>query len=153
MVVSKSDEKHEYAAVEFLKWFTETDHNLQFGCEAGYLPVLKEANSRDMLDQNIAEQGLEVMPKTYDCLTVVFEEMDDFILYTNKSFENGSAARKVLEYHLADRAAEDRENVVRAMEQGKSLEEASAAYVTKEAFEKWYGSFCSALDQSIAGQD
>ena len=153
MVVGKSDEKHEYAAVEFLKWLTEADHNLQFGCEAGYLPVLKEANSRDMLDQNIADQGLEVVPKTYDCLTVVFEEMGDFILYTNKSFENGSAARKVLEYNLADQAAEDRENVVRAMGQGKSLEEAAAAYVTEEAFEKWYRSFCSALEQAIDRQE
>lgn len=153
MVVSKSDEKHEYAAVEFLKWFTEVDNNLQFGCEAGYLPVLKEANSRSMLDQNIAAQGLEVIPKTYDCLTVVFEEMSDFTLYTNKSFENGSAARKVLEYHLADQAAQDRESVVRAMEQGKSLEEAVAAYITEDAFETWYHSFCNALNQSIGRQD
>lgn len=149
MVVGKSDEKHEYAAVEFLKWFTEADNNLQFGCEAGYLPVLKEANSKSMLDENIASQGLEVVPKTYDCLTVVFEEMGDFALYTNKSFENGSAARKVLEYHLADRAAEDRSNVVKAMEQGKSLEEASAPYITEDAFEEWYISFCDALNESI----
>ncbi|MCM1214310.1 MAG: extracellular solute-binding protein [Lachnospiraceae bacterium] len=149
MVVGRSDEKHEYAAVEFLKWFTETDNNLQFGCGAGYLPVLKEANSKDMLDQNIASQGLEVVPKTYDCLAVVFEEMSAFTLYTNKSFENGYAARKVLEYHLADQAAQDRENVVRAMEQGKNLEEAAALYTTEDAFEKWYDSFCSELKQSI----
>ena len=45
MVVSKSDEQREYAAVEFLKWFTQGDKNLQFGCVSGYLPVLKEANS------------------------------------------------------------------------------------------------------------
>lgn len=153
MVVGRSDEKHEYAAVEFLKWFTEADHNLQFCCEAGYLPVLKEANSRDMLDQTIAAQGLEVVPKTYDCLAVVFEEMGDFTLYTNKSFENGSAARKVLEYNLADQAAADRENVVRAMEQGKSLEEAASVYVSEEAFEKWYRSFCSALEQAIGRQE
>ncbi len=149
MVVSKSDEKHEYAAVEFLKWFTQAENNLEFGCVSGYLPVRKEANSVEKLDQVIEAQGLTVAPKTYDCLTAIFKEMDCLTLYTNKSFENGSAARKVLEYHLADRAAEDRQSVMAALAQGKSLEEAAAPFVTREAFEEWYRSFCDALDDAV----
>lgn len=149
MVVSKSDEKHEYAAVEFLKWFTEAENNLQFGCVSGYLPVLKEANSAEKLDQVIAENALEVAPKTYDCLTTIFEKMDSLIPYTNKSFENGSAARKVLEYHLADQAVQDRASIAAAVEAGGSLEDVSAPYVTEEAFEKWYDSFCVALHQAV----
>ena len=145
MVVSKSDEKHEYAAVEFLKWFTEAENNLRFGCVSGYLPVLKEANSQAKLDQVIADQSLSVAPKTYDCLTTIFDEMDSMTLYTNKSFKNGSKARKVLEYHLADKIAEDKAAVAAALREGKSLEEASAPYVTEEAFEEWYNSFCDAL--------
>ena len=39
--------------------------------------------------------------------------------------------------------------MLRAIEEGKSLEEASAPYVTEEAFEKWYDSFCDALNKSI----
>lgn len=149
MVVSKSDEKHEYASVEFLKWFTEAENNLRFGCVSGYLPVLKEANSVQMLDQVIQEQELSVAPKTYDCLTTIFSEMDGMTLYTNKSFENGSAARRVLEYNLADKAAEDRAAVAEALSQGKSMEEAVAAYVTEEAFQAWYDSFCSALNAAV----
>lgn len=150
MVVSKSDEKHEYAAVEFLKWFTDADHNLQFGCVSGYLPVLKEANSTEKLDQVIADKQLEVAPKTYDCLTTVFQEMDQLTLYTNKSFANGSAARKVLEYHLADKATEDRAAVAAKLEQGESLEDASAPYITEESFEEWYDSFCDSLNDSVS---
>ncbi len=149
MVVSKSDEKHEYAAVEFLKWFTQAENNLEFGSVSGYLPVRKEANSVEKLDEVIGERELTVAPKTYDCLTAIFEEMDGMTLYTNKSFENGSAARKVLEYHLADKAAADRESVAAALEQGKSLEEAAAPYVTREAFEEWYASFCEALNGAV----
>lgn len=152
MVVSKSDRQHEYAAVEFLKWFTEADNNLQFGGVSGYLPVRREANSREKLDQVIGERELTVAPKTYDCLTTVFGEMQGMSLYTNKSFENGSAARKVLEYHLADKAAQDRDSVAAAMEQGAGLEEASAPYVTEEAFEEWYQSFCDALESAAGGQ-
>ena len=150
MVVSKSDEKHEYASVEFLKWFTEAENNLRFGCVSGYLPVCKEANSAEKLDQVIEEQQLEVAPKTYDCLTTVFREMNHMMLYTNKSFENGSAARKVLEYNLADKAAQDRVAVEELLEQGISLEEAAEPYITEDAFEEWYQSFCEALKAAVS---
>lgn len=149
MVVSKSDEKHEYAAVEFLKWFTEAENNLQFGCVSGYLPVQKDANNAEKLDQVISEKSLDVAPKTYDCLTTIFREIGGMTLYTNKSFKNGSSARKVLEYHLADKAAEDRMAVAAAIEQGQSPEEASAPYVTEEAFKEWYNSFCDALKAAV----
>ncbi len=152
MVVSKSDEQREYAAVEFLKWFTQGDKNLQFGCVSGYLPVLKEANSIEKLDQVIAEKQLEVAPKTYDCLVSVLGEMEQISLYTNKSFRNGSAARKVLEHHLADKAVQDREEVGKAVREGKDLEEASAPFVSEEAFENWYSSFCEALKTAVGEQ-
>lgn len=149
MVVSKSDETREYAAVEFLKWFTQAENNLQFGCVSGYLPVRKEANSAEKLDQVIEELDLAVAPKTYDCLAAVFDQMDDTTLYTNRSFENAYAARRVLDYHLADRAEEDRAAVAEAVARGVGLEEASAPYVTERAFQEWYDSFCGALNAAV----
>ena len=110
---------------------------------------MKEANSAEKLDQVIADHQLEVAPKTYDCLTMVFQEMESVKRYTNKSFENGSAARKVLEYHLADQVAADREVVAAAVAEGKSLEEAAGPYVTEEAFENWYTAFCDALNSAV----
>ena len=53
--------------------------------------------------------------------------------------------------HLADKITEDRAAVTAALAQGKSLEEASAPYITEEAFEEWYQSFCDALNQAVAG--
>ena len=151
MVVSKSDERREYAAVEFLKWFTQAENNLQFGSVAGYLPVRKEAGSVEQLDKVIAEKGLSVAPKTYDCLSAIFNQMDGMTLYTNKSFRNGSAARKVLEYHLSDQAAADRAAVAEAVAGGAGLEEAAAPYVTRDAFEAWYSAFCDALYTAANG--
>ena len=150
MVVSKSDLKHEYAAVEFLKWFTQADNNLRFGCVSGYLPVRKDASSAEALDRVISEQNLDVAPKTYDCLTAVFDEMEDTTLYTSKSFPNAYGARKILEYNLADRAAEDRAAVVEAMAGGASLEEAAADYVSEDGFQSWYGGFCDALNAAVS---
>lgn len=149
MVVSKSDEQHEFAAVEFLKWFTQVENNLRFGCVSGYLPVLKEANSVQKLDQVIEDQGLEVSHKTYDCLTIMLNSVGNLTPYTNKSFKNGTEARKVLEYHLADLAAENREAVAAAVKEGINVEEAAAPYVSKEAFTAWYADFVEALNTAI----
>ena len=37
MAVAKSDEQHEYASCEFLKWFTEKQNNLHFAATSSYL--------------------------------------------------------------------------------------------------------------------
>lgn len=148
MVVSKSDELHEYASVEFLKWFTQAENNLRFGGAAGYMPVLEEANSVEMLDKVIEEYEVAVAKKTYDCLTYAFENMADVHFYTNKSFKNGSGARKVLEYNLSDKAQADRKLVEAALAGGATLEEACAPYLTEEAFDAWYTEFCNALKEA-----
>lgn len=149
MVVSKSDRVREYASVEFLKWFTQVENNLQFGCASGYLPVLNEANNSEMLDKVIEEQGMEVADKTYACITHVFDDMSQMKFYTNKSFANGSQARKVLEYNLSDKAAADRAIVEERLSQGMNLEEACASLVTEEAFEQWYDNFVRALNEAV----
>ncbi len=149
MVVSKSDRQHEYAAVEFLKWFTQVENNIRFSCAAGYLPVRKEASSAEMLDKVVSGQGIEVAEKTYACLNHVLNNMNNVTFYTNKSFENGSQARKVLEYNLSDKAAADRILVEEALADGKSLEEACAPLLTEEAFETWYDDFCKALNEAV----
>lgn len=149
MVVIRSDERHEYASVEFLKWFTQAENNIVFGCTSGYLPVLEEANSTQILDEVIAKEQMEVGDKLYDCLTCFLDEMDEVLLYTNKSFKNGSAARRVLEYNLSDKAKADRAAVEEAVLNGKSLEEACAPYISEQAFKEWYRSFCSELEKVI----
>lgn len=50
---------------------------------------------------------------------------------------------------MADKAVEDRAAVLGGLAQGKSLEEAAAPYVAREAFEQWYDSFCDALNQAV----
>lgn len=145
MAVTKSDELHEYASCVFLKWFTQKEQNLKFVCESAYLPVLKEANSLDSLDQVIEDQQININKKAYDSLKVVLEDFEDSTFYTTQAFASGYGARKVLENHLADRTQEDLAAVEAAVASGSSREEAAAPYVTEESFENWYTDFCDAL--------
>ncbi len=146
MVVTKSDEAKEKASVEFLKWFTEEQNSYDFGCSSGYMPVKKDAYDKEKLDDTIREHNIDVSDKTYDSLMIGFDTVSENKMYTNKAFDGGSAARKVLEYNLSDKAAADREQVKAELEAGKTLEEAAAPFITEEAFDAWYESLKAGLD-------
>ena len=148
MAVTKSDDQHEYAACEFLKWFTAKENNLRFVCDSAYLPVLKEANSTAALDQVVSAQNLSIAPKAHDTLASVFDSFDGTTFYTATASSNGYAVRKVLDYNLSDKAKADRAAIVSAMEGGASHDDAVAPYVTDAAFDAWYDSFVAALDQA-----
>ncbi len=151
MCVTATDDEHEYAAVEFLKWFSEPENNMRFACQSSYLPVLKEANTVEALDAAIADYGLTVSDKTYDTLAEVLGSFDSETFYASRCFENGFAARKVLDYNLSDKAAADREAIEAAIAGGATAEDAVAPYVTDDAFSTWYDSFKSALEAAVSG--
>ena len=152
MVVTKSTPEREYAAVTFLKWFTNEENNLLFGCTSGYMPVKKTALSAEMLDKTIADNDLQVPGKTYETLVSCFDTAQTTTLYTNKAFDHGADARNVLEYNLADKATASRETVLARMAQGSTLEDACADLTDDQAFDEWYASFVTALNEAAAQQ-
>lgn len=134
MVVTKTNEKEMYASVEFLKWFTESERNIQFALESGYLPVTKEANDLKTMKEearDISESSMQIVQKAV-------ETIQENKLYTTKAFEHGTEARDILEYSMSDQAETDRKKVVEKMANGESLDEASAEFVSDAAFESWY---------------
>lgn len=146
MVVVKSDEKREYASVEFLKWFTDAQRNLQFSTESGYLPVKKEANSLKALEAAELSGAGEALEKT---LTVAIDVVNGYTLYTNKAFENGTNARNVLESCMTDRAQADLEQIQALVDGGMTRKEAAAQFTTEESFQSWLEEFRGKLEESI----
>ncbi len=147
MAVTSSDPEHEYAACQFLRWFTAKENNLRFVCDAAYFPVRKEANSVGALDRVIAEQNLTISSKAYDCLTSVMERADEVTCYTPKCFASGYDTRKVLDYNLSDKAVADKAAIDEAVAGGASRAEAAADYVTDEAFDAWYEALVQTLNE------
>lgn len=149
MAVTKSDKKHEYASCVFLKWFTQKEQNLQFVCGSAYMPVLKSANNVKALNEVIDKKSLKINNKTYDCLKSVLSDFDNTKYYTTKNFENGSNARSVLGTSLSDKAQKDRKEIEKALAKGKDRKEVIKKYTSKKEFNKWYGEFCNALNESV----
>lgn len=140
MVLFKSDEQTERAAVTFLKWFTEAENNVAFSMSSGYLPVKKAANATEFLEKVISDQKLEVSAVLKDTLVIGMEEAQKSRMYTSKAFKDGSKARTVLNSTMNDLAKKDREAVKAMIAEGMTPEEAISRYDTEEHFKEWYDS-------------
>ena len=105
--------------------------------------------TKDMLDEVVKTNNLELSENMYNTLTTSFDTAKNSKLYTNKPFEHGSEVRNVIDKNLLDKAAADREQVEQLLAQGQSLEEATASYVSDEAFQTWLTAFREALDAAV----
>lgn len=143
MVVTAGTEEEINASVEFLKWFTQPEHNISFSVDSGYLPVTTAANDMEA----IKTSGLELSPKMERILSNAVQSVKNNTLYTPSAFAGGSKARKVLEYSLSDLASADRATVQERVAAGQPAADAEAEFLTDEYFDAWYGGICTALEE------
>lgn len=141
MVVTKSTPEEEAACVTFLKWFTQSENNIQFAVGSGYLPVTHAADDMTAIENS----GLDLTDSMKDVLANAIDAVENHELYTPKPFAGGTDARKVLEYSMSDLASADRAAVEEQLAAGVSAAEAEARYLTDEYFENWYQSLCAKL--------
>lgn len=134
MVVTKGNDAKVYACVEFLKWFTADERNIEFSVNSGYLPVTKTANHINAIE----DSGVMINDDVKKMLSVAVDTVNENQMYTTRAFETGNKARNILEYSLSDRAAADREEVAGKMASGMSLSEAAEDFISDASFEAWY---------------
>ena len=149
MAVTKTDELSQYAASIFLKWFTQSDNNLRFVAQAGYLPVTKDANSVEALDAVIEDNNLEVSQPVYDTLKAYIENFDSTTFYSYPCFKNATALRDVLEDSLSTQASKAKKAVDKKVAAGTSRSKAISKYTNDEAFEQWYEALMQELQSTL----
>ncbi len=138
MVMTKSDSKHEYAVTEFLKWFTNSDRNIEFAAKSGYLPVKKEANNSDFIENKIKDSDvLDVSKKSEDAILKAIDQEKTYKFYSNKGFYGSNKARDILEKSMLDKAKGDRKEIEAQLDSGLSKEEIIKNYDTDENFNQW----------------
>lgn len=145
MVVTKGEEKEVYASVEFLKWFTDPSRNIKFSVASGYLPVTKEANS----SKKILEEQKDVSPIMKQTIEASMNTIDSNTLYTTKVFENAGSIRTILENSLANKAKEDRSNVINQLDNGISYQEVISSFNTDENFDTWYNDIKAEIEKTL----
>jgi multiple sugar transport system substrate-binding protein len=82
-MVAKTEEKREYAAVQFLKWLTAPAQNMRFIASTGYLPVTVQAFEQDM---KIHMEGVEDT-RIKKMLAAVNSMYENYSFFTPPIFE------------------------------------------------------------------
>lgn len=101
MMVAKSDEAHEYASTEFLRWFTEPEQNMRFISSTGYLPVTQDAFENRM-DAEISQVNDYRIKKMLVAVTEMYQNYDFFVAPTFEAFDSiGSAYEKDFKAFMA----------------------------------------------------
>lgn len=118
MCIAPSDHQHEYAAAEFLKWFTKPEQNLFFAVSTGYLPVTNEALAEDVLLNYLEESGKD-LPGVRSSLQTSSQMLETYTLYNNKPFRGSLETRNMMD-----------DNLLKKRE-----------LFTIRDFEKWYNDF------------
>lgn len=136
MVITKGDPVREYAAAVFLKWFSDSENNIQFSINSGYLPVKKAANNPQIL-MDIMEQT-QTSPSVRRIIENGVEVTSTYRMYASNPFQNAYEARQVLEYSMTDAAnAGLTERLRLQQEEGLSYENALKQVITEDAFDTW----------------
>ena len=141
MVVTKASEAEIQASVEFLKWFTQPEHNIAFSVESGYLPVTKAGNDMEV----IRSSGLDVSEEMDQLLSTALDTVNSHQMYTQAAFSGGADARSLLEHAMSDRAEADRAAVNERMDQGQSFDQATEEFLSDDYFQSWYQETLTAL--------
>lgn len=144
MAVAKAGTAEVEASVEFLKWFTDTERNIRFSVESGYLPVKKEAN-----DAGVIKKAIDGSDEVMETIEVAIDTLQNNEASYSLAMENGVSVRNILEYSMSDLAAEDRAKILECMEKGTGHDDAVAEYDTDEHFREWYESVKAELEVAM----
>ena len=153
MAVSKSDETHEYASIQFLKWFTEKERNTLFSAESSYLPVKKEANSFESWNSITEAEKVTSNKLVRDIVKTSMETVSTSTLTSQKSFNKSFEIRNYLETALNEKCAGDALKIQKAIKRGDSREKAWKQYLSDENFNTWFEQITKDINEKMKDSD
>lgn len=149
MAVSKSTEERQRAAVDFLRWFTKPENNLRFTLSAGYMPVQRAANDKEILEQAFSGLGISTDSVLYNAITVSMDMTNEYAMYSPNSALNVVRPRSVLGNSIDDISRADRERVIAAMDSPENKKKLLETFMSDDYFERWYEKFKSEVEGKL----
>lgn len=129
--VTESTDELEEACVEFLKWFTDGDINVNFAISSSYLPVKTE-----QLNSNLVTKVTSTVEK--ESFSVALNAINKDKLYTNVASISGESIRAILDKTLNEAANTALQAIKEVENGGVSHDEAIKPYISDAAFDGWY---------------
>lgn len=150
MSVFSSDREHEYASVQFLKWFTQPGQNMDFAVSTGYIPVQKEAleSVSELLSYVPQNDNHEAVKKS---VAAVLQIMSQREFYCKKTFWQSFEVRNLFEEALDKKIELDSEEIRIRVRDGEDRAAVTAEYLTDENFQEWYHILLKEMSEKLHG--
>lgn len=146
----KSTPAAQEGAVEFLKWSTSSEQNLNFAVMSGYSPVTLEANTEEAISDAYTGDTSDAKSKNMlNAMLLASDAFNNETAYATKPFNGSKDVRYALEDALADTAVADRAAVVEAIAAGSSRADAVAQFSTDEYFDSWFHALSEEIHSMI----
>lgn len=147
MALAKTDETQEKASIEFLKWLTDGQRNLQFAVDTAYLPV-----KNDVLDykKTIAAMGAENQSEIKVATAkALYDMMGTYTLHASDPFDKSFETRNVLNTSLNGYVTQAVAEIEAAVAAGGNRQELAAQYSDDAHFTAWYEDICKKIGEIL----
>lgn len=148
MCIAKSDEQHEYAASEFLKWFTQPEQNVKFSVSTGYLPAQSESISEAVIIPAL-DAAEPANPNVHKTMRTTIDMFKTYGFYNNMPFLGSYDMRLLLEKHLWQQIEQDSALLSKRVKSGEMRADVILDLTSEENFNKWYKNFLLLADKII----
>lgn len=135
LLVASEETRHQ-KALDFLSWFSRPEQNLTYALESGYLPVTREGIRKETLVQALESVGMSETLSA-QVLETAAQMVEESRLYTNKPFQNGSQARKILNGSIKEWSQNGRQLYLASIQKGRPAGQALEEAAGEQVFQKW----------------
>ena len=152
MAVKKSTPEKEYAAVVFLRYFTETKRNIDFVFDSSYLPVKKESiESKELLQKINSLKSSENVQNINISMAIdrSLEQIKNYKMYSILPFAGSYGARKVLESMTSSISIDARRKVLDKIKLGSSMDAAVAEQTSDDLFSVYTKKIAESIEKEI----
>lgn len=134
MSITTSDERHEYAAAEFLKWLTAPKQTFIFSDNTGYLPVKNVV--LDSLSNKKPKDRCNTIIDTCNIVTINMMKTHKF--YSEKTFVGYHTAGSIFNNDIFVKIQNDLHSLSLRLQSGEDKQDVIMEMTDEEAFQTWY---------------
>ncbi len=147
LFVVASDERKNNACINFIKWITKGEHNLDFTIRSSYFPVSKAAMQKSVIAEY--ESANNIDENIVQTLNVGINQFKEKLSYTPEALDGYEDVRIIIEKEFAQFAKKDAEDVKARLKSGEQYEQVLERYLAEEYFDKWYRSFVKKINLTL----
>lgn len=137
-VNQSQDENRNLACVEFLRWLTSTENNIEFAISAAYVPVKKENITPCKITEFADKNSVKIPDKVIKTIRITIDQMKKSSLITVPKIKNGFAIRMAIKDCIEKFSMDNRQSLVSRLKTGEDYDTLVAEFTSEEKFKEFY---------------